>query len=158
MARRAEVFAKTYTWNDVARFNEFLKARGHLGSIDHDTITADFKAFHSKIGATFSNMRLTVEETIEEGGKVAARWTVRLTHSGQHWAGIAAKNKDAVVSGISIARIRNGRIVAGWDNWDAETGVRGMCIWCNSLRNKFRWKRLPYATYGAWRRNGAPRR
>jgi len=45
VARRAEVFAKTYTWNDVARFNEFLKARGHLGSIDRDTITADFKAF-----------------------------------------------------------------------------------------------------------------
>jgi conjugal transfer mating pair stabilization protein TraG len=45
VARRAEVFAKTYTWNDVARFNEFLKARDHLGSIDRDTITADFKAF-----------------------------------------------------------------------------------------------------------------
>jgi hypothetical protein len=45
VARRAEVFAKTYTWNDVARFNEFLKARGHLGSIDRETITADFKAF-----------------------------------------------------------------------------------------------------------------
>ena len=45
VARRAEVFAKTYTWNDVARFNEFLKARGHLGSIDRDTITEDFKAF-----------------------------------------------------------------------------------------------------------------
>lgn len=45
VARRAEVFSKTYTWNDVARFNEFLKARGHLGSIDRDTITADFKAF-----------------------------------------------------------------------------------------------------------------
>ena len=45
VARRAEVFSKTYTWNDVARFNEFLKARGHLGSIDRDTVTADFKAF-----------------------------------------------------------------------------------------------------------------
>jgi hypothetical protein len=45
VARRAEVFAKTYTWNDVTRFNEFLKARGHLGSIDRDTVTADFKAF-----------------------------------------------------------------------------------------------------------------
>jgi hypothetical protein len=45
VARRVEVFAKTYTWNDVARFNEFLKGRGHLGSIDRDTVTADFKAF-----------------------------------------------------------------------------------------------------------------
>lgn len=45
VARRAEVFSKTYTWNDVARFNEFLKSRGHLGSIDRDTITAAFKAF-----------------------------------------------------------------------------------------------------------------
>jgi len=45
VARRAEVFAKTYTWNDVARFNEFLKERGHLGSVDRDTITADFRAF-----------------------------------------------------------------------------------------------------------------
>ena len=45
VARRAEVFSKTYSWNDVARFNEFLKERGHLGSIDRDTVTADFKAF-----------------------------------------------------------------------------------------------------------------
>ena len=42
VARRAEVFSKTYSWNDVARFNEFLKERGHLGSIDRDTVTADF--------------------------------------------------------------------------------------------------------------------
>jgi conjugal transfer mating pair stabilization protein TraG len=45
VARRAEVFSRTYTWNNVARFNEFLKGRGHLGSIDRDTITADFKDF-----------------------------------------------------------------------------------------------------------------
>jgi steroid delta-isomerase-like uncharacterized protein len=80
---------------------------------------ADFKAFFDKIRATFSNMRLEVKETIEEGDRVAVRWVVKLTHSGGHWAGIAPQNKDAEVSGISIAHIRNGRIVAGWDNWDA---------------------------------------
>ena len=40
-----------------------------------------------------------------------------MTHTGDH-LGVPASHKTVHITGITIARIENGKIVEGWDNWD----------------------------------------
>lgn len=89
-----------------------------LGEADIDVRgPAAFKPFFEKLRGAFPDFQLTIEDTISEGDKVAARWTARMTHGGDH-LGLPATGRPVVVSGMSIIRIRDGQIVEGWNNWD----------------------------------------
>jgi steroid delta-isomerase-like uncharacterized protein len=65
----------------------------------------------------FPDLRLTIEDIIAEGETVMARWSCRGTHKGD-LSGIAPTGKQFTISGISIARIANGKMAEGWVNWD----------------------------------------
>lgn len=92
-------------------------ARG-LGEAGVDVIgPAGYKPFFEKLRGAFPEFEVTIEDTIAEGDKVAARWTVRATHLGDH-LGIAATGRQASVTGMSIVRIGDGKIVEAWNNWD----------------------------------------
>jgi steroid delta-isomerase-like uncharacterized protein len=66
----------------------------------------------------FPDLRLTVEDMIAEGETVVVRWSCRGTHKGD-LGGIAPTGKQFTISGVSIARFVNGKMVEGWVNWDA---------------------------------------
>jgi steroid delta-isomerase-like uncharacterized protein len=65
----------------------------------------------------FPDLRLTVEQQFGEGELVTTRWSARGTHQGE-LMGMAATGKQATVTGITIDRIVDGRIVESWTNWD----------------------------------------
>jgi steroid delta-isomerase-like uncharacterized protein len=67
--------------------------------------------------AAFPDLSFTVDQTVEQGEYVATRWTSRGTHKGELF-GIAATGKEATVSGITIDRWQNGKVVESWTNWD----------------------------------------
>ncbi len=67
--------------------------------------------------SAFPDLKCTIEELIAEGDKVACRWTTRATHKGS-FLGVAPTNKRLTVTGISIFRIVEGKIVEGRTNWD----------------------------------------
>jgi steroid delta-isomerase-like uncharacterized protein len=92
-------------------------ARG-LGEAGVDVVgPAGFKPFFEKLRGAFPEFALTIEDTIAAGDKVAARWTVRAVHRGDH-LGIPATGNEATFSGMSIVRIQDGKIVEAWNNWD----------------------------------------
>jgi steroid delta-isomerase-like uncharacterized protein len=66
----------------------------------------------------FPDMRLTIEDIIAEGETVIARWSCRGQHNGE-LNGIAPTGKQFVISGVTIARFANGKMVEGYVNWDA---------------------------------------
>ena len=66
----------------------------------------------------FPDLRLTVEDIIAEGETVVARWSCRGTHKGD-LNGIAPTGKRVNITGISIARLTNGKMSEGFVNWDA---------------------------------------
>jgi len=66
----------------------------------------------------FPDLQLTIEDIIAEGQTVVARWSCRGTHKGD-LSGIAPTGKQVTISGVSIARFTNGKMVEGWVNWDA---------------------------------------
>jgi predicted ester cyclase len=62
---------------------------------------------------------LTIEDVIAEGETVMTRWSCRGTHKGE-LNGIAPTGKQITISGVTIARISNGKIAEGYVNWDAQ--------------------------------------
>jgi len=66
----------------------------------------------------FPDLTIKVEEQLAEGDSVCTRWTAVGTNTGEFW-GIAPTGKQATVTGITIDRIAEGKIVESWTNWDA---------------------------------------
>jgi steroid delta-isomerase-like uncharacterized protein len=62
----------------------------------------------------FPDLSLTVEDQVEEGDRVASRWTMRGTHRG----------RAVELSGITISRLVDGRIAEDWSYSDSLTLVR----------------------------------
>jgi len=93
--------------------------------MDHDPSTPDFgkgpesekKRVNLYRGA-FHDFRLNIEDLYAEGETVVARWSCRGVHKGE-LNGIAPTNKQVAITGVTIARFTNGKIVEGYVNWDA---------------------------------------
>jgi steroid delta-isomerase-like uncharacterized protein len=68
--------------------------------------------------AAFPDLHLTIEDVIAEGETVMTRWSCRGTHKGD-LNGIAPTGKQITISGLTVARVSNGKIVEGYVNWDA---------------------------------------
>jgi steroid delta-isomerase-like uncharacterized protein len=78
---------------------------------------SEFQAFVERLRAVFPDMSVNVEDAFGAGDKVAVRWSATMTHQGGD-LGIPSSGKRVHITGISILRIVDGQIVAGWDNWD----------------------------------------
>jgi steroid delta-isomerase-like uncharacterized protein len=78
---------------------------------------SDFKPFFRRFRGAFPEIEVVVEETISEGDKVAARCTVRGHHRGDT-LGFKATDLPVEFEGISIVRVKDGKIVEAWNNFD----------------------------------------
>jgi steroid delta-isomerase-like uncharacterized protein len=76
-----------------------------------------FKPFFRKFRAAFPDIEVVVEDTVTEGEKVAARCTVRGKHQSDS-LGFAATQLPMEITGITIVRVRDGKIVEAWNNFD----------------------------------------
>lgn len=70
-----------------------------------------------QLRGAFPDIRFTVEEMIAERDLVAVRWTANMTHAGGD-LGFPATQKELTITGMTFARIENGRLAEGWNNWD----------------------------------------
>jgi steroid delta-isomerase-like uncharacterized protein len=120
--------------NVVRRLFEELWNKGNLSVADelfspnyahHDPSTPDFgrgpeteKKRATLYRTAFPDLRLTIEDIIAEGETVTARWSCRGTHKGD-LGGIAPTGKQFTISGVTIARLSNGKMAEGYVNWDA---------------------------------------
>ena len=78
---------------------------------------AGFKPFFRRFRAAFPDIEVSVEDCICEGDRAAARCTVRAIHQGDG-LGVAATNNAVEFDGLCIIRVRDGRIVEAWNNFD----------------------------------------
>lgn len=79
---------------------------------------AGFRAFVELYQAAFEATSITIEDQLAEGDTVVTRWTGRGTHTGE-LMGIAPTGKEVTVSGITISRLKGGKIVEEWDLMDS---------------------------------------
>ncbi len=77
----------------------------------------EFAAFAERIRRAFPDTNIVVEDAFGVDDKVVARWSAAMTHRGEG-LGVPATGKRVRITGMSIARFVDGKIVEGWDNWD----------------------------------------
>lgn len=92
-------------------------ARGQRGAESEIRGPEEFVQFVREIREAFPDIALVIEDIFGSGDKVVVRWSATMTHRGDS-LGIPHTGKMVRSRGISIARITEGQIVEGWDNWD----------------------------------------
>jgi steroid delta-isomerase-like uncharacterized protein len=92
-------------------------ARGQRGSTGEIRGPEEFLRFVGEIRGAFPDIKVTVEDILGAGDRVVMRWSAVMTHTGDAM-GMPATGRSVRSTGITIARIVNGKIVEGWDNWD----------------------------------------
>jgi steroid delta-isomerase-like uncharacterized protein len=118
----------------IRRFVEEVWNGGNLSAVDnyiaptythHDPSTPDRgrgpegeKQRVTLYRSAFPDLRFTIEDLIADADTVAIRWSSRGTHNG--WLDqIPPTGKPVNVTGVSIARFENGKMIEGWISWDA---------------------------------------
>lgn len=107
-------------WNQQRReaVVELLAPDAVLHEAGRDSVGPDsFYEFYDRLNSAFSNIRLAVHDTIIDGDRACLRWECSLTHTGDFF-GMKATGKTVYVTGITIVRVANGKLVEAWQNWD----------------------------------------
>jgi len=66
----------------------------------------------------FPDIKVTVEDQVAEGDLVGSRHSSHGTHTNT-FMGMPATGKEATVTGMTVTRIADGRMVEAWTSWDA---------------------------------------
>lgn len=107
----ARVAFEVWCNGDLDRLDEFIDAN----VVHHDPY--DPHGAEGLIGmkktirrnrSIYPDMRITIEDQLAEGNKVATRWTATMTHEG----------KRVSLKGITIDRFERDRIVEAWRSMD----------------------------------------
>ncbi len=92
-------------------------ARGQRGAEVEIRGPEEFAKFVHEIRGAFPDIRVKVEDVFGADDRVVLRWSGVMTHTGDG-PGMPASGQTVRSRGITIARIADGKIVEGWDNWD----------------------------------------
>lgn len=79
--------------------------------------TEPFKMLHRAFVSAYPDMKITVEDTVIQGDKIAARCRVTGSHAGDG-IGVAPTNQPVEFTGMTIVRIKDGKIVEAWNEFN----------------------------------------
>ena len=112
-----QFFERVYNQGDIAFLDELTSPE--FVSHDRGNPTNDREGVKQIVGAikaAFPDVVFTADDVIGEGDRVAARFTMRGTQTGE-FMGVSATNKSIVVTGIDIVRFEGGWAVEHWHEW-----------------------------------------
>ena len=89
---------------------------GYMEGVDIRS-RSEFLAERQRLLAAFPDLEIVVDDYIEEGSKVVARWHVTATHTSDA-LGFPASNRKVAFRGMTWLEFKDGRIVLGWDSWN----------------------------------------
>ena len=89
----------------------------HAGTYDfpdRQAVEGMYRGFH----AATSGLRLDIHETFGDGNRLAVRYTVTGTHTGD-LMGIPATGREISMTGITVMHFEDGSVVERWDSDDS---------------------------------------
>jgi steroid delta-isomerase-like uncharacterized protein len=110
---RAEAIEEMFDVNGIAHGLSDDPAKPIIGP-------RDYRPFYEVFRQAFPHLMIVVEDMVAEGDKVAARCSVRGRHEGA-FRGQEATQAPVEITGMTIVRIDNGKIVEAWNNFDFMT-------------------------------------
>jgi steroid delta-isomerase-like uncharacterized protein len=73
----------------------------------------------------FPDLRIAIEDQVAEGDKVVTRWTATMTHEGE-LGGAAPSGRRVTLTGTTIERFDDGKVVEAWRSMDTLGLLRGI--------------------------------
>ena len=122
-----QVFEKVWNQGDTSAADQIFADSyvAHIADIPSPINSADeFKQFVALFRALSPGICFTIEDQVAEGDKVATRWSARLQNSGNPAAESA--DEGTLVTGMSMHKMTDGKLVESWDNWDSMTAFQSM--------------------------------
>jgi steroid delta-isomerase-like uncharacterized protein len=114
-------FEEVWNRRDASAIPRLLAADGvahGLAADGQDLVGPEgFLLFHAAFTSGFADLRIVLDDLIEEDDRIAVRWHSTGTLTG-HGLGVAPTGKSMSITGTSILRVKNGQIVEGWNNFD----------------------------------------
>ncbi|MCC6314626.1 MAG: ester cyclase [Thermomicrobiales bacterium] len=114
----AQFFEEVWNNGDEAALDRFLAEDAAGNDPRFGVGRESFRRQGRHWRQAFPDIHFTVDELVAEGDVVVSRWTLTGAHQGDY-AGIPATGRRVNVTGMSLDRLRDGKIVAGFDAWDA---------------------------------------
>jgi steroid delta-isomerase-like uncharacterized protein len=115
------IFEEVWNHRNIAAIDELMAA----DYVHHDPQSPKFsngREGYKQLVAyylnAFPDSHFTIDQEIQEGDTVVTRWTVNGTHRGD-LPTLPASDKTFSVTGITVARLQDGKFVESWNNWDA---------------------------------------
>ena len=78
---------------------------------------AEFKKFHRAFVSAYPDLKVTVEDSLVDGDKIAVRCRVTGSHQGEG-IGLAPSNQPVEFTGMTIVRLKDGKIVEAWNEFN----------------------------------------
>ena len=98
--------------------------------VSHDTSTPEHppgpegdRQLVNLVRGAFPDGRISIEDLVAEGDRVAVRWTFRGTHRGV-FMGIAPTGKEVEMGAMDLVRVAGGKIAETWSNVDMMAMMR----------------------------------
>jgi steroid delta-isomerase-like uncharacterized protein len=111
--RRAETIDELLTPESVCHAEE-----GPIRGLD------EFRQrMHAPLLGAFPDLRVTIENILDQGDQVVVRWTATGTHSG-NGLGVVATGKAVSFRGITWLRIGGGKLREGWQHSNIPETIR----------------------------------
>lgn len=116
-------FAEVWNERNLERVNELWAAEGIAhglaeGGADDVHGPEAFRRFIESMLAEFDDFQIHIEDVISDGDRVAARWVASGNYRGATLAPDIPAGRRVRMTGMTMARVANGQIVEGWNNWD----------------------------------------
>jgi predicted ester cyclase len=119
--RRLEDLERCYAPSFVDHVNS-MEFHGHEGA-------RESVALYRRL---FDDLRFTTNQQVSDGDRVATHWTLRGTHRG----------RSVELSGITISRLEDGKIVEDWGYSDSIELARQLGVWRSLLLIAREWRAL----------------
>ena len=89
----------------------------HVGSLEYRGLEG-VRASTALYRALFDNLAFDVVDQVSEGDRVASRWVLKGTN----------RRRNVQLQGITISRLRDGRIVEDWNGFDSLELLRALGV------------------------------
>jgi len=97
-----------------ARYFDLYDAHAVLhGYPDVEPGIDSIKKFYASFWAAFPDARLEIEDVVEQGQKLAARFVVRAMHRGE-FMGVPPTGRSITLTGLTVLSFRDGKCTERW--------------------------------------------
>jgi predicted ester cyclase len=109
------IFDHAFNQGNLAIVDDLLSVNSvaHMPGWSMSANRLGLKQMIATLRSAFPDLHCTVQDEIEQAGKLAALWTMRGTHTGSFFGNLPT-GRLVEVQGFIFAHTKNERIVEGW--------------------------------------------